>query len=136
MYRQLYDWFRDAIVSGQLSPGQRVPSTRALAAELEISRLPVLSAFEQLHAEGYLQTQVGSGTMVSPSVPDDATRPTTPARKVPLRQESPRKISRLAAAALSVQPQQWLNSLGAFRASLPAVDHFPIRIWSKLVAPL
>jgi GntR family transcriptional regulator/MocR family aminotransferase len=134
MYRQLYDWFRDAIVSGQLSPGQRVPSTRALAAELEISRLPVLSAFEQLHAEGYLQTQVGSGTMVSPSVPDEATRPTTPACKVPLRQESPRKISRLAAAALSVQPQQWLNSLGAFRASLPAVDHFPIRIWSKLVA--
>ena len=134
MYRQLYDWFRVAIVSGQLSPGQRVPSTRALAAELKISRLPVLSAFEQLHAEGYLETLVGSGTMVSQSVPDDATRPTTTARKVPARQKSPRKMSRLAAAALAIQPQQWPATLGPFRASLPALDHFPMGIWSKLVA--
>jgi GntR family transcriptional regulator / MocR family aminotransferase len=134
MYRQLYHWFRDAIVSGQLSPGQRVPSTRALAAELKISRLPVLSAFEQLHAEGYLESRVGSGTMVSQSVPDDATKPTTSPRKVPAHQKSPRKISRLAAAALSVQPRQWLTSLIPFRTSLPALDHFPIGIWSKLVA--
>jgi GntR family transcriptional regulator/MocR family aminotransferase len=134
MYRQLYDWFRDAIVSGQLSPGERVPSTRALAAELKISRLPVLSAFEQLHAEGYLETLVGSGSMVSQSVPDDATRPTTTARKVSARQKSPRKMSRLAAAALSIQPQQWPATLGPFRASLPALDHFPMGIWSKLVA--
>src|SRR3984885_12420289 len=134
MYRQLYDWFRDAIVSGQLRAGQRVPSTRALAEELKISRLPVLSAFEQLHAEGYLQTLVGSGTIVSKSVPDEATSPTTSDRKIPARQKSPRKISRLADAALSIQPQQWLQSLGPFRSSLPALDHFPIRVWSKLIA--
>src|SRR5580700_3729332 len=134
MYRQLYDWFQGAIVSGQLRPGQRVPSTRALAAELKISRLPVLSAFEQLHAEGYFETLVGSGSMVSQSVPDDATRPTTTARKVSARQKSPRKISRLAAAALSIQPQQWPATLGPFRASLPALDHFPMGVWSKLVA--
>src|ERR1700733_27697 len=134
MYRQLYDWFRDAIVSGQLRPGQRVPSTRALAEELKISRLPVLSAFEQLHAEGYLQTLVGSGTIVSKSVPDEATSPTTSDRKIPARQKSPRKISRLADAALSIQPQQWLRSLGPFRSSLPALHHFPIRVWSKLIA--
>src|SRR5215813_668597 len=77
LYRQLYDWFREAIVAGQLRPGQRVPSTRALAAELKISRIPVLSAFEQLHAEGYLETVTGSGTMVARSVPDDAIRPMT-----------------------------------------------------------
>ncbi len=134
LYRQLFDWFRDAIVSGQLRPGQRVPSTRALAVELKISRLPVLSAFEQLHAEGYLQTLVGSGTMVSQSVPDHATKPATSARAVPALRKSPRKISRLAAAALSTPPQLWLNSLGPFRSSLPALDHFPIRIWSKLIA--
>ncbi len=48
MYRQLYDWFRRAILDGQMRPGQRVPSTRGLAAELKISRIPVLSAYEQL----------------------------------------------------------------------------------------
>ena len=124
MYRQLYDWMRDAIVSGQLRPGQRVPSTRALAAELNISRLPVLSAFEQLHAEGYLQMLVGSGTIVSRSVPDDATRPTTSSRKAPARQKSPRKISRLGATALSRPPQLCLNSLGLFLVTRRA------RIWN------
>src|SRR6266436_3968261 len=51
MYRQLYDWFRTAILEGQLKPGRRVPSTRSLAAELKVSRITVLSAFEQLYAE-------------------------------------------------------------------------------------
>ena len=64
LYRQLYDWFQQAILSGQLRPGQRVPSTRSLAADLGISRAPVLGAFEQLHAEGYLQTTVGAGTQI------------------------------------------------------------------------
>ena len=71
MYRQLYDWFRRAIIAGQLRPGQRVPSTRSLAAELKISRIPVLNAYEQLLAEGYLETFVGAGTCVASSIPDD-----------------------------------------------------------------
>src|SRR5690348_10110471 len=49
LYSQLYDWFRKAILDGRLRPGQRVPSTRSLAADLGISRAPVLGAFEQLH---------------------------------------------------------------------------------------
>ena len=44
MYRQLYDWFRKAIIDGRLRPGQRVPSTRGLALELKISRIPVVNA--------------------------------------------------------------------------------------------
>ena len=58
MYRQLYEWFLRAILAGQLRPGQRVPSTRNLAAELKISRIPVSIAYEQLRAEGYLETFV------------------------------------------------------------------------------
>lgn len=75
MYRQLYDWFRAAIIGGQLRPGQRAPSTRGLAAELKISRIPVLSAYEQLLAEGYFETFVGVGTCVARSVPDDTLIP-------------------------------------------------------------
>ena len=52
LYRQIANWFRRAIIDGKLRPGQRVPSTRFLAGELNISRLPVLSAYEQLRAEG------------------------------------------------------------------------------------
>src|SRR3954451_10301160 len=71
LYRQIYDWFRASIVDGRLRPGQRIPSTRSLAAELRISRIPVLNAYEQLLAEGYLETYVGAGTCVARSIPDD-----------------------------------------------------------------
>src|SRR6204780_3872586 len=72
--RQLYDWFRKAIIDGQMRPGQRVPSTRNLAAELKISRIPVLGAYEQLLAEGYLETFTGAGTCVAKSIPEEASR--------------------------------------------------------------
>src|SRR5580704_965716 len=75
MYRQLYEWFQQAILAGQLRPGQRVPSTRNLAAELKISRIPVSSAYEQLHAEGYLETFVGAGTCVARTIPANALKP-------------------------------------------------------------
>jgi GntR family transcriptional regulator/MocR family aminotransferase len=138
MYRQLYDWFRKAIITGQLRPGQRMPSTRSLAAELSISRIPVLNAYEQLLAEGYLETFVGAGTRVAGSIPDDALKP----RVVNLRKSagdrgdngSPRRKSRAGRALIHPPAQSWLENMGAFRVSLPALDHFPLEVWSKLVA--
>ncbi len=69
--------FRRTITEGQMRPGQRVPSTRSLAVELKISRIPVLNAYEQLLAEGYLETFLGAGTCVAASIPDDTLRPAT-----------------------------------------------------------
>jgi GntR family transcriptional regulator/MocR family aminotransferase len=138
MYRQLYDWFRQSIVDGQLRPGQRVPSTRSLAAELKISRIPVFNAYEQLCAEGYLETFVGSGTCVARSIPDEKLSPLmrkgTKGLGKSAETTGPRRISVRGTAFTSMPPQSWLNSLGAFRVSLPALDEFPIRVWSKLVA--
>lgn len=138
MYRQLYDWFRKAIIDSQMRPGQRVPSTRGLAAELKISRIPVLNAYEQLLAEGYFETFVGAGTCVARSIPDDALRPlAVKARKgfqEIVEKLGPRRMSRRGAALTHVPVQSWLDSFGAFRVSLPALDHFPIVVWSKLVA--
>src|ERR1700733_7361640 len=137
MYRQLYDWFRHAITSNQLRPGQRVPSTRNLAAELKISRIPVLAAYEQLLAEGYLETFVGAGTSVAKSIPDEAARPAAgKSGTTSLHQagrKAPRRISRRV-GLLGLQEQLWLNDLVAFRVSLPALDHFPTAVWSKLVS--
>src|SRR5215469_7509674 len=70
LYRQVYDGYRKAIVEGSLRIGQRVPSTRVLAMELGISRMPVLNAYAQLLAEGYFESRVGSGTVVSRSLPE------------------------------------------------------------------
>src|SRR4051812_45193731 len=137
MYRQIYDWFQQAIVGGQLRPGQAVPSSRRLATELKISRIPVFNAYEQLCAEGYLETFIGAGTRVARSIPDDDSRPVhgkqlqAPRRSVV--STSPRRKSRRAAVLMKTAPQPWLDHYGAFRVSLPALDHFPSGTWSKLV---
>ena len=138
MYRQLYDWFRKAIIDGRLRPGQRVPSTRGLALELKISRIPVVNAYEQLLAEGYFETFVGAGTCVARSIPDDG--PSPPGLKarrdiqVIAEKVGTRRMSRCGLALTRIPAQSWLHNLGAFRVSLPALDQFPIGAWSKLVA--
>src|SRR5213596_3215174 len=69
LHQQLYRQIRDELVSGSFSDGSsRLPSSRALAADLGISRLTVNLAFEKLHAEGYLRSRVGSGTFVADSL--------------------------------------------------------------------
>ena len=136
IYRQLSDWFRRAIVEGQLQPGQRVPSTRALAGELKVSRLPVLSAYEQLHAEGYLETFTGAGTCVAGAIPLGA--PDTPRRKrrtaAAATAASPARRIAARAMAMDGPEQTWLDSQGAFRVGLPALEAFPRAVWSRLIS--
>lgn len=64
--RQLERALRLAIVSGQLQAGQRLPATRRLALQLGLARNTVLTAFEQLSAEGWIRGRVGSGSYVAP----------------------------------------------------------------------
>ncbi len=140
LYLQLYEWFRGAIIAGQMRPRQRVPATRTLAAELKISRITVLNAYEQLLAEGYFEARVGAGTCVAGSIPDEPPSPATgKARNLQLppkfnTQLPARRISRRGVALTELPAQSWLNVLGAFRVSLPALDHFPMGVWSKLMA--
>ncbi|GAA0282547.1 PLP-dependent aminotransferase family protein [Cryptosporangium japonicum] len=78
LYRQLEQWFADAIRSGALPPGSRLPSTRALAADLGVSRVTVGTAFAELHGGGLVVAAVGSGTRVAPVLPTAARRAPTP----------------------------------------------------------
>lgn len=132
--RQLYEGFRQAIADGRLRPGQRVPSTRALARELNVSRITVLSAYEQLQAEGYLQSFRGAGACIAVSIPTQLSSarpapPGTPGDSIGARHPSSR-IQPLV-ASLEYSPQA---SGAAFRVSLPALDRFPHRSWSRLVS--
>lgn len=131
LHRQVYEGYRDAIIERRLRAGERLPSTRALAAELCISRIPVVSAFEQLLAEGYIESRVGSGTFVSAAVQEQPSfrAPATPSISAP---PGPRRVSR---ASERLEPQQsFTGARGAFRLSEPALDHFPFQVWSSLVA--
>ncbi|KHN50057.1 decarboxylase, partial [Dickeya fangzhongdai] len=71
--KRLYDTIRLAILTGDIAPGRRLPSSRDLAQQLSLSRNTVIAAFEQLLAEGYIETRTGSGSYVTEQLPD--TRP-------------------------------------------------------------
>ena len=62
---QVAGQIRDALVGGALPVGSRLPSTRALAADLAVSRSVTVQAFDQLAAEGWLESRQGSGTYVA-----------------------------------------------------------------------
>lgn len=72
LFRQIYGQLRAAILSQDLRPGTKLPSTRQLAAQLKVSRSAVVSAYEQLLAEGYASGKVGSGSYVSSDLPEPA----------------------------------------------------------------
>jgi GntR family transcriptional regulator/MocR family aminotransferase len=134
LFRQIDRQLREAIIDGRIRPGAPLPSTRALAAEHGVSRNTVRLAFEQLLAEGYLESVVGAGTRVAASVP--VARPGTPdagAKRVaaPGVARSPlmRRLERVQVppVAGSLAPQQT-----AFRVGLPALDRFPFETWARL----
>lgn len=66
---QIAEALRAQVAAGILLPGEQVPSTRSLARDLGISRGSVVTAYEQLTAEGYLTAAVGSGTVINPHLP-------------------------------------------------------------------
>lgn len=66
--RGVYAALRGAILEGRVPPGRRLPSSRALADTLQVSRNTVLFAFEQLAAEGYVESRHGAGTFVVPTL--------------------------------------------------------------------
>lgn len=133
LYRQLYDGYRAAIIRGDLRPGQCVPSSRALAVELRISRIPVLNAYAQLVAEGYLESRVGAGTFVSSSLPDQRmpyesrTAGTIPAGS------APRPVARRVLLLPREEVVPWRGRWGPFGVHQPALDQFPLEVWSRLV---
>src|SRR5215470_9478917 len=75
LHRQIYDEWRQGILSGRFRGGDRVPSTRELAETLGVARATVTTAYDQLIAEGYLESARGSGTFVCRQLPDDLLRP-------------------------------------------------------------
>jgi GntR family transcriptional regulator/MocR family aminotransferase len=133
IFRQIYDGLRGAILEGRLRPGQRIPSTRSLAADLGVSRLPVLSAYEQLLHEGYLVGKTGSGTFVTTHIPDQLLRSRAIGRSKP-GAASESSIVRERVVPNKPNPANWSLPVVPFQIGLPALDLFPHAAWTKLVA--
>jgi GntR family transcriptional regulator / MocR family aminotransferase len=102
---QVEDELREAIRSGRLAPGALLPSTRALAADLGVTRGVIVAAYDQLVAEGYLASRPGSGTVVNTTVRN----PTATRRR----------------------PRDETEMVVDFRPGLPDLDLFPRGVWLR-----
>ena len=131
LHRQIYDAFRAMILERRLQPGQQIPSSRALADDLGISRIPVLGAYDQLLAEGYIESRSGAGTFVTNSLSDQFLS-ARPAVASVVNDPAPDAISRVS-KLLPLEGTQWFRGSGAFSVGQIAYDHFPFRVWSDLV---
>ncbi|OZI74363.1 PLP-dependent aminotransferase family protein [Bordetella genomosp. 12] len=128
--RQICDTLRALILGGELPAGTKLPATRALAADIGLSRNTVLHAYDQLLAEGYLISAFGSGTFVCDTVP--APQEALPGRPAD-GPASPFLLSRRGSKLVqeaSASDQQW----GAFVSGVPDVAAFPRAIWNRLLA--
>jgi GntR family transcriptional regulator / MocR family aminotransferase len=118
--RWLYDELRGAMLTGRLRRGIRLPATRDFAAQHGVSRRVVVNVFEQLQAEGYLVSRVGSGTRVSDQLPED------------LLQFAPAQ-STARRAASSIRPA-WTRPARPLRPIEPALSEFPMELWARIAA--
>ena len=133
--QQIYARVRELIVCGRVAPGAQIPSTRALAAELGVSRNTVVAAFEQLWSEGYLRGKVGAGSFVASQLPEILTDAPRARPRVVRTIAGGRGVSS-ASRAMSATGSQLGNGFSprAFALGVPAVEEFPHAIWSRLVA--
>jgi GntR family transcriptional regulator/MocR family aminotransferase len=136
LHRQLYEEFRKSIMIGRLTAGDRIPSTRSLAASLGVSRATVTQCYDQLISEGYLQTVIGSGTTVSSQLPDEFFQPPAikPFRPAATRSRADIRLSKYGARLKEIirEPSD-SNRLIAFNYCRPAVDQFPLEQWRRLL---
>jgi GntR family transcriptional regulator len=70
MYRQIESQLRDFILAGQLPPGTKLPSVRALAKDLSCSVITTRRAYQDLEGEGFIRTRQGMGTLVA-QIPEE-----------------------------------------------------------------
>jgi len=133
LYLQLYENIRRAVSTGQLALGTRLPSTRDLATSLGVSRNTVTSAFDQLLAEGYIEGKVGAGTYVAEVdvIPTQQSGlPSSHANALPCT------LSRRGQTMLSLRDTIFRyrhDPIRAFRPGVPALDAFPVEVWSRLM---
>ncbi|BDA68867.1 transcriptional regulator [Calothrix sp. PCC 7716] len=140
LHQQLYEQLRAYILTGKLPPGTRIPSTRAMAKSLNISRSTVTQSYEQLLSEGYLETIIGSGTYVCTQLPDDllhskpvelgfGTGKDAHSTRVRLSQ-----YGKILAETENVPRVHEGKEEISFRYGRPAFNEFPIKLWRSLLS--
>jgi GntR family transcriptional regulator/MocR family aminotransferase len=132
-YLQLYTQIREAILSGRLLAGRRIPSSRQLARELTCSRNTIVAAFEQLLSEGYVQGSIGSGTYVADVLPEESLKAVLGGHAIENAKTPLPVLSKRGLNLAKNNPYERPPGV-AFAPSQPDVTLFPFDIWGKLLA--
>ena len=94
--------------------------------------MPVLDAYEQLLAEGYFESRVGSGTVVSRSLPERMVK-TKPAIQLARLNKERRRVSKRCSILASAHGFYWSRGMGHFNVGQIGLDSFPLTLWNSLV---
>jgi GntR family transcriptional regulator/MocR family aminotransferase len=124
LYQQIYHHLRASILSGEVKGGAKLPSTRALADELGVSRNTTLNAYRQLIAEGYLNSVEGSGTFVAQVLPDHLLTPPGREELHEIRPITPRppQLSDHARLQLAAPQMSGISHILSYRRGLHSQD--------------
>jgi GntR family transcriptional regulator / MocR family aminotransferase len=136
-YRWIYAALRTEILEGRLRRGSRLPSSRDLALQYRLSRGTIVTAFEQLKSEGYIEGTIGSGSYVSEVLPEQLLQVTPARAELPGFRNGGRRAQRNFseyARRLQLFPPPDLRHSRAFRANVPALDLFPTTLWARIAA--
>lgn len=133
LYRRLYHALKTEIGTGRLPANARLPSTRALAADLRVSRNTVMLAYEQLAAEGYVVNRDRSAACVAGAVPGAAPQPASLPKRV-----AGAKLSAYGRRLPQEPPSgSYAERPGIrydFRYGKPSLHEYPREIWRRLLA--
>lgn len=121
---------RQLIVDGALGPGKPLPASRALARSLEVSRDTVEAAYAQLHAEGFINRRVGSGSFVA-KMTEFASNRHLSQRDALLRNQAPNLGKRGGAMFRSGGVREMLSPR-PFAHGIPETRSFPLQLWERL----
>ena len=137
LQQQLYRALRESILEGRLAAGSRLPGSRVLATDLGVSRSTVLSVYDRLEADGFIEGRAGAGTRVLPHSPGSKSSPGTPAT------ENAKAGSNIP---LSILGGKMIETYGRvpllpgdlahtpFTLGVPALDAFPVATWARLTS--
>jgi GntR family transcriptional regulator/MocR family aminotransferase len=128
LQEQLYGAIRRAVLGGELAPGERLPSSRALAADLGLGRNTVIVAMERLVAEGYLESRRGAGLFVTTDLPPELAAGSGPAASSRAEPVLSRRSGRFA--PLHAEGEQ--AAARPFATGSLALDEFPLDLWRRL----
>jgi GntR family transcriptional regulator / MocR family aminotransferase len=131
-FRWLCSGLRAAILDGRWPPGARLPSTRELAAQYALARGTVVTAYEQLAAEGYVEPRTGSGSYVCASLPDALLTATAPRLAASVSAQPPRRRLSSTATRTTAFPATTNVPARAFRTNEPALGLFPTTLWAQV----